>query len=118
MAEATHEYDIIFAGGGTTACVVAGRLAAADPFLKILILEAGPHTKDDPRCVEPSRCISHLKPGDPFMSSHATEPSPYLDGRQLVIHNGKCVGGGSAINRKFTFPFGVYDDIANILRCV
>ncbi|KDR68518.1 hypothetical protein GALMADRAFT_256740 [Galerina marginata CBS 339.88] len=29
-------YDIIFAGGGTSACITAGRLAAADPTLKIL----------------------------------------------------------------------------------
>ncbi|KAI9572089.1 hypothetical protein HD554DRAFT_2168342 [Boletus coccyginus] len=76
MAEATQEYDVIFAGGGTTACVVAGRLAAADPLLKILVLEAGPHTKDGPCCVEPSRCIQHWEPGDPFMSFHVAEPSP------------------------------------------
>ncbi|OJA18406.1 hypothetical protein AZE42_06390 [Rhizopogon vesiculosus] len=38
----TSEFDIIFAGGGTTACVVAGRLAACEPSLKILVLEAGP----------------------------------------------------------------------------
>ncbi|KAG8213775.1 GMC oxidoreductase-domain-containing protein [Butyriboletus roseoflavus] len=98
MAEATDEYDIICAGGGTTACVVAGRLAAADPSLRILILEAGPQTKDDPRCVEPSQCISHLEPGDPFMSFHVAEPSLYLKGRQLVVNSGRCVGGSSAIN--------------------
>ncbi|KAG6378102.1 hypothetical protein JVT61DRAFT_13787 [Boletus reticuloceps] len=98
MGEATHEYDIVFAGGGTTACVVAGRLAAADPSLKILVLEAGPHTKDDPRCVEPSRCIQHLEPGDPFMSIHLTEPSPYLNGRRIDVNSGRCVGGSSVIN--------------------
>ncbi|KAJ8692993.1 hypothetical protein PTI98_010250 [Pleurotus ostreatus] len=31
------EYDIIFAGGGTVACVAAGRLAEADPSLRILV---------------------------------------------------------------------------------
>lgn len=72
-----HDFDI---SGGTTACVVAGRLAAAVPFLKILILEAGSHSKDDPSCVEPSRCIQHLEPGDPFTSTHLAEPSPYLNG--------------------------------------
>lgn len=34
MAENTH--DIIIAGGGATGCLIAGRLAAADPNLKIL----------------------------------------------------------------------------------
>ena len=86
--------------------MVAGRLAAADPSLRILILEAGPQTKDDPRCVEPSQCISHLEPGDPFMSFHVAEPSPYLDGRQLVVSSGRCVGGGSAINSLFAFSLG------------
>ncbi|KAG1904334.1 uncharacterized protein F5891DRAFT_1184545 [Suillus fuscotomentosus] len=42
------EFDIVFAGGGTTACVVAGRLAAYDPSLRILILEAGQHTLNKP----------------------------------------------------------------------
>ncbi|KAG9316440.1 GMC oxidoreductase-domain-containing protein [Chiua virens] len=98
MVETTNEYDIIFAGGGTTACVVAGRLAAADRSLRILILEAGPHTKNDPRCVEPSRCIEHLADGDPFMSFHVAQPSPSLGDRQLLVNSGRCVGGGSMIN--------------------
>lgn len=98
--------------GGTTACVVAGRLAAADPSLRILILEAGPHTKDDPRCVEPSRCIQHLELGDPFMSFHVSEPSPYLEGRQILVNSGRCVGGGSMVNSEFTFPFKVDDGMA------
>ncbi|OJA12090.1 hypothetical protein AZE42_02168, partial [Rhizopogon vesiculosus] len=34
----------VLSTGGTTAYVVAGRLAACDPSLRILILEAGPHT--------------------------------------------------------------------------
>ncbi|KAK0184893.1 hypothetical protein F5146DRAFT_1145026 [Armillaria mellea] len=37
-------YDVIFAGGGTAACVIAGRLSKADHNLKIL--EAGPTAKD------------------------------------------------------------------------
>ncbi|KAF8135622.1 hypothetical protein EV363DRAFT_1551232 [Boletus edulis] len=115
MGEAIHEYDIVFAGGGTTACVVAGRLAAADPLLKILVLEAGPHTKDDPRCVEPSRCIQHLEPGDPFMSIHVTEPSPYLNGRRIDVNSGRGVGGSSVINSELAFSFEVDDGIANII---
>ena len=37
------EMDIIFAGGGTAACVAAGRLAKANPDLKILLVEGGPN---------------------------------------------------------------------------
>lgn len=37
------EMDIIFAGGGTAACIAAGRLAKANPDLKILLIEGGPN---------------------------------------------------------------------------
>jgi hypothetical protein len=76
----TEEYDIVIAGGepsesstfqssypssfclphgrlivtgGTAACVVASRLATADANLRILLLEAGPTTYNDPRTHNP-----------------------------------------------------------------
>ncbi|KIJ67569.1 GMC oxidoreductase [Hydnomerulius pinastri MD-312] len=98
MADTAKEYDIIFAGGGTTACVVAGRLAAADPSLRILILEAGPHTKGNPNYVQPSRCLLNVEPGSPSMSFNLAEPTSYLGGRALVVNSGRCVGGGSNVN--------------------
>lgn len=39
------EYDFIICGGGTSGCVVAGRLAE-DTNTKILLIEAGAHNKD------------------------------------------------------------------------
>ena len=39
------EYDFIICGGGTSGCVVAGRLAE-DANTKILLIEAGAHNKD------------------------------------------------------------------------
>ncbi|KAG1730544.1 GMC oxidoreductase-domain-containing protein [Suillus paluster] len=73
------EFDIIFAGGGATACVVAGRLAACDPSLKILVLEAEYH--------------GHIQYWD---------PTPRLNGRALIVPSGHSVGGGSSVN------FGAY----------
>jgi hypothetical protein len=35
------DIDIVFAGGGTAACVAAGRLTKANPYLKILLIEGG-----------------------------------------------------------------------------
>ncbi|EGO26056.1 hypothetical protein SERLADRAFT_491425 [Serpula lacrymans var. lacrymans S7.9] len=101
MSPQSHnEYDIIFAGGGTTACIVAGRLAAADPNLRILILEAGPHTKDVDKHTQPARYLSNIKTQTNSETTwfHKAEPSPYLDGRALGIHCGRCVGGGSNVN--------------------
>lgn len=115
-------FDIIFAGGedvcalvyviffslgiqrstpgGTTACVVAGRLAAADPSLKILIVESGQHTRDVPLHVQPCRFLENLAPNSTTVSFHVAKPSSHLNGRAAVVPCGRSVGGGSAINCK------------------
>ncbi|KAF8896175.1 hypothetical protein BD779DRAFT_1668010 [Infundibulicybe gibba] len=92
------ECDIIFAGGGTAACVAAGRLAAADPSLKIAILEAGPHTREIQEHIQPGRYFSHLTlPGETF-TFHKAKPSDALAGRSVVVPAGRCLGGGSSVN--------------------
>jgi len=97
MANET-EYDIIFAGGGASACVAAGRLAAADPSLRILILEAGKHVRGLPQHIQPARYPGHLAPTSTTMSFIASKPSKHLDGRIAVVPCGRCVGGGSSVN--------------------
>lgn len=57
-----NEVDIIFAGGGTAACVAAGRLAAASPDLRILLIEGGKNNFEDPTVVNPAVFLSHLAP--------------------------------------------------------
>ncbi|KAJ7031361.1 GMC oxidoreductase-domain-containing protein [Mycena alexandri] len=92
------QYDIIFAGGGTTACVVAGRLAAADPSLKILIIEAGKHTKDISTHTQPARYFTNLTTGGDTFTFHVAKPSESLGNRPCIIPSGKGVGGGSCVN--------------------
>ncbi|KAL0579313.1 hypothetical protein V5O48_002711 [Marasmius crinis-equi] len=94
----TQEFDIIFAGGGTTACVVAGRLIAADPSLRILILEAGTHVRDNPTHTQPARYWSNLVAPGKTLSYHVAKPSQALKGRSSVVPAGRCVGGGSSVN--------------------
>ncbi|KAG9316079.1 hypothetical protein JVU11DRAFT_3750 [Chiua virens] len=109
-------FDIIFAGGefdssptithwsagptsgGTTACVVAGRLAAADPSLKILIIESGQHSNDVPIHVQPCRSVQNLVPDSATVSFHAGKASIHLNGRVPVVPCGRSVGGGSTVN--------------------
>ncbi|KAG8770575.1 hypothetical protein FRC12_004179 [Ceratobasidium sp. 428] len=62
MAKHPEEVDIIFAGGGTAACVAAGRLAAANPELEILLIEQGPNNFNDPTVTTPALWMSHLTP--------------------------------------------------------
>ncbi|KAJ7733038.1 GMC oxidoreductase-domain-containing protein [Mycena metata] len=85
------DYDIIFAGGGTTACVVAGRLAAADNTLRILAYE--------PLHVQPGRYLFDLRaPGPDVFTVHHANPSAPLGGRILRVSSASCVGGGSSVN--------------------
>ena len=56
------DVDIIFAGGGTAACVAAGRLAKANPDLKIVLVEGGPNNYQNPTITNPAFYLSHLVP--------------------------------------------------------
>jgi alcohol oxidase len=60
--ESIGDVDIIFAGGGTAACVAAGRLAKKNPDLKILIVEGGKNNYNDPMVTTPAVYLSHLAP--------------------------------------------------------
>ncbi|CAK5266688.1 unnamed protein product [Mycena citricolor] len=91
-------YDIIFAGGGTAACIIAGRLAAADPTLKILILEAGKHTKDVKTHQQPGRYFANLVGGGDSFTYHDTVPSKALGNRPYLLPSAKAMGGGSSVN--------------------
>ncbi|KAJ7452732.1 GMC oxidoreductase-domain-containing protein [Mycena galericulata] len=92
----THsEYDIIFAGGGTTACVIAGRLAAADKSLRILIVENGRHVQEIPFHVQPGR---YMAPEPGMFTMHETSASAQVNGRVLPASNANCIGGGGSIN--------------------
>ncbi|KAG1829999.1 GMC oxidoreductase-domain-containing protein [Suillus variegatus] len=106
------EFDIVFAGGGTTACVVAGRLAAYDPSLRILILEAGQHTFNKPIHVQPYQYPFNQAPTSTTVTFNIGNPSPRLNGRAPIVPSGRCVGGASCVNfMVYTrAPASDYDD--------
>lgn len=84
---------------------MAGRLAAAAPDLKILVLEAGPGTKDDPAHIQPARFITHYVPTANTVRFHFSQPSDALGGRPLPVIAGQCLGGGSSINCGYTVVY-------------
>ena len=84
--------------GGTAACVVAGRLAAADANLRILLLEAGPTTYNNPAHTEPVRFLNNLAPGSRTVRAYVSRPSVALGGRTTTVSTGQCFGGGSSVN--------------------
>ncbi|KAJ7187780.1 GMC oxidoreductase-domain-containing protein [Mycena filopes] len=92
------QYDIIFAGGGASASIIAGTLAAAAPTLKILVLEGGPTTFEKFEHIQPARYFSHLSPFSTTEQFVVSNPSDAVNGRSIVIPIGKCIGGGSSVN--------------------
>ncbi|KJA25447.1 GMC oxidoreductase [Hypholoma sublateritium FD-334 SS-4] len=98
MSNQQEGYDIIFAGGGSTACVTAGRLAQADPSLRILILEAGHHTREVPEHIQPGRYMRNLLQHIDAFSEHTARPTEALANRAVVVPSGRAVGGGSSVN--------------------
>ncbi|EIN11096.1 hypothetical protein PUNSTDRAFT_142940 [Punctularia strigosozonata HHB-11173 SS5] len=87
--------DVMIVGGGTAARVIAGRLATADPSLRILVLEAGPHTKDQLLHTQPAR---HLLPTSTTVKFYVGNKSEHWDGRQAVVSSAACLGRWFSIN--------------------
>lgn len=96
--EPGRDYDIIFAGGGTAACVAAGRLAAADPDLSILLVERGINNLNDPTVTTPLLYVSALAPGSRYHVYYQAESEPALNNRPRVLSTGGVLGGGSSVN--------------------
>ncbi|ROV87667.1 hypothetical protein VSDG_09633 [Cytospora chrysosperma] len=92
------EVDVIIAGGGTAACVVAGRLAEADPELSILVIEGGQDNYNVPNVVNPLLYYQHLLPNSTTALFYKAKASEHLAGRESIVPSGGTLGGGSSIN--------------------
>ena len=99
---AVRSRRMAYAKGGTCGCIVASRLADADPSLSILVVEAGPPTRNDPLHTQPCRYLYHLRPESTTVKFHVGRPSDALAGRSPIVPCGQCLGGGSSVNCVFT----------------
>lgn len=118
LPEAIDEVDVIIAGGqyyacpqktsqishnigidlgGTAGCVVASRLADADPELSILVIEGGPNN-DIPTVEIPANFLAHLSPESKTNRFHLTKKSTEVADRSLIVPTGNILGGGSSTN--------------------
>ena len=62
------------------------------------IVEAGPHTRDEPNHIQPGRYLSSLlRPTETF-TFHVAKPSPAVGDRSVGVPTGRALGGGSSVN--------------------
>ena len=98
IAKGVEEVDVIIVGGGTAGCVLAGRLAAADPKLEVLVIEGGEDNYQKDNVVNPALFREHLAPTSRTAVFYKSTKQPQLAGREVVIPTGGMLGGGSSIN--------------------
>jgi choline dehydrogenase len=88
------QFDFIVCGAGTSGSVVAGRLAA-NPAVKVLLLEAG-GTDELELVMNPNFWVRTL--GSELDWGFIAERNRHLNGRAIPYSVGKVLGGGSSIN--------------------
>src|SRR5215831_6673790 len=93
-SEIGRKFDYIVCGAGTSGSVVAARLAA-NPNVRVLLLEAGGSDEADV-IADPNRWPMTL--GSELDWGFVAEPNPHLNGRAIPYSMGKVLGGGSSIN--------------------
>ena len=87
-------YDYIVVGGGSSGCLVAGRLAEAGA--RVLVLEAGPDDRS-PLIRMPAGYVKLLGV-ERYMWFYRSAPQAHLGGRTPIIPQGRVLGGGSSVN--------------------
>lgn len=84
--------------GGTAGCIVAGRLAEADPTLSVLVIEGGANNHNVPSVVYPAFFLQNLQPSTKTAIFYQGNKASQLADREPIVPSGGTLGGGSSIN--------------------
>lgn len=84
--------------GGTAGCIIAGRLAVADPNLSILVIEQGQDNYNVPTITNPALYLTHLAPTSTTALFYKGNKATQLADREAIVPSGGTLGGGSSIN--------------------
>ncbi|KAI1503596.1 GMC oxidoreductase [Biscogniauxia marginata] len=112
LPETIDEVDVIIAGGGTTACVVAARLADADPELSILLIEGGPNN-EMPTVEYPAIFLAHLAPDSKTSIFYMAKTSSEVADRALVLPAGAGLNDLTGTHGTHISPEGKRQDAAS-----
>lgn len=92
--EAGETFDYVIAGGGSAACLLAARLI--EQGSSVCIVEAGKESSGFGLRI-PAGWMWTLE--DPAQTwRHQTEGGPHIDGRSILIRQGRVTGGTGAMN--------------------
>ncbi len=88
-------FDFIIVGAGSAGCVLANELSA-DPYCKVLLLEAGP--MDNSLFIHMPAGVYRVFRDRSLNWNYFTAREKSLNGRAIYTPRGKVVGGSSSIN--------------------
>jgi choline dehydrogenase len=89
------EFDYIVVGAGAAGCVVAGRLAAAEPRRTVLLIEYGGRDRN-PLLYVPKGFYYTLR-GNRYLYRYATNPVGPAGNREVWLR-GRVLGGSATVN--------------------
>ena len=90
-------YDFIIVGGGSAGCVLANRLSA-DPFSRVLVLEAGRPDYWWDVFIHMPAGLAYPINSQFYDWRYKSEPEPFMNNRRIYHARGKVLGGSSSIN--------------------
>lgn len=88
----------LFHIGGTAGCIIASRLADADPNLRVLIVEKGRNNHNERLIRHPAYFFSNLAPDGGSVTYYVGNRSENLAGREVAVPTANILGGGSSVN--------------------
>ena len=101
--------------GGTAGCILASRLADADPGFSILLIEHGSNNEGNPLISHPLLWRAHLLPQTGTTIYYVSKSETQLAERVIPVASGGILGGGSSINIAiYTRPQGIDYDAWNV----
>lgn len=93
-------FDYVVVGGGTAGLVVANRLSET-PTVRVAVIEPGGDERNNPNVTV---ALNYMKAyNTPIDWAYQTVPQLGINGKPLLYHQGKAIGGTSAINGMWPF---------------
>jgi choline dehydrogenase len=96
-ATAAETFDYVVVGGGTAGLVVANRLSE-NPTVRVAVIEPGGDERNNPNVTIATNYIDLKAYNTPIDWAYQTVPQVGVNNKPLIYHQGKAIGGTSAIN--------------------